>query len=229
MQVAIISGGFATRLGPLTKDVPKSLLGIHGKPFIEYQFDFLKKAGITDVVLCLGHLGKQIEAYCGSGSRFGLDIKYSYETTPLGTAGALKNAEPLLEDTFFTLYGDSYLFLDFRAMLAALTATNKLAAMSVYRNHSQYDKSNTSIGNGLVTGYSKVQNQGLEYIDYGVNLFRKKVLSLVPPFAAFSLESLFSLLIKSGDMLAFEVKERFYEIGSLGGLQEFTSYIGARV
>jgi N-acetyl-alpha-D-muramate 1-phosphate uridylyltransferase len=229
MQIAIIAGGFATRLGAMTKDVPKSLLCIQGKPFIEYQFDFLRNGGITEVVLCLGHLGRNIEEHCGNGSRFGLELKYSYESKPLDTAGALKNAEPLLEDPFFTLYGDSYVFLDFTAMLKALTDTNIPAAMSVYKNINQYDKSNTSIDNGRVMQYSKVFNQRMEYIDYGVNLFRKPVLRLVPSFEPYSMESLFSLLIKNRELLAYEVKERFYEIGSFEGLQELTRYVKDKV
>jgi N-acetyl-alpha-D-muramate 1-phosphate uridylyltransferase len=225
MQIAIIAGGFATRLGPLTKNTPKSLIPIKGKPFIEYQLDFLRRGGITDVVLCLGHLGESIEKYCGDGRRYGLVLKYSYEKKPLDTAGALKNAEPLLQDHFFTLYGDSFIFVNYQTMLDNLVQSKKLASMSIYKNQGLYDNSNTSAANGMVVRYSKTDNRGMEYIDYGVNLFKKEVLGLVPPSTPYSLESLFAVLIKSGELLAFEVTERFYEIGSINGLREFTGYI----
>jgi NDP-sugar pyrophosphorylase family protein len=226
MQAAIIAGGLATRLGPLTRDLPKSLIAIHGKPFIEYQFDFLKKGGIKDIVLCLGYLGQKIEAHCGDGRRFGVSLHYSYEKEPLDTAGALKLAEPLLDDAFFTLYGDSYVFVDFRDMLTFIQKQGKLAVMAAYKNSDRYDKSNTAVSGGLVTRYSKEGTDGLEYIDYGVNLFRKDVLDLVPVSRPYSLGTLFQDLISRGELAAYEVKERFYEIGCPDGLKECTAYLG---
>ncbi|MFC2067344.1 NDP-sugar synthase [Chloroflexota bacterium] len=115
MQTVILAGGLATRLGDLTKDNPKSMLKILGKPFMEYQLESLRAGGIEDIVICLGHLREQIESYFGDGREHGVNIRYSYEDNLLGTAGALKKAEPLLGDIFFTMYGDSYLFLDFAA------------------------------------------------------------------------------------------------------------------
>ena len=105
MQVAILAGGLATRLRPLTQDQPKSMVRVLGRPFLEYQLEFLRRNGITAVVLCIGYLGEQIEGYFGDGGGFGVDIRYSREDKPLGTAGALKNARGLLADEFFTLYG----------------------------------------------------------------------------------------------------------------------------
>lgn len=226
MQVAIIAGGLATRLGSLTRDLPKSLINIHGKPFIEYQFDYLRENGIKDVILCLGHLGEKIEEYCGNGNKFGVDLKYSYEKVHLDTAGALKLAGPLLADPFFTLYGDSYIFINFQEMLARLQQKNKLAAMAVLKNHNRYDKSNTCIENGRVIRYSKENPEIMEYIDYGINLFRKEILDLIPESTPYSMGTLFQQLIDRKDLLAFEVKDRFYQIGSLDGLREFTAYIG---
>ena len=225
MQVAIIAGGVGTRLGLLTKTQPKSLIEVLGKPFIEYQFEFLKKSGIFSIVLCVGYLGKKIEEYCGDGRKFGLNLQYSYEREPLDTAGALKLAEPLLENIFFTLYGDSFVFIDFKGMLSYLQQNNKQAAMSVYKNNDKYDKSNTAVKNGLVKEYSKKQNTQMEYIDYGVNLFKKEVLRIIPPSKPCSMGTVFKKLIDSNELLAYEVDTRFYEIGSIKGLQDFTEYV----
>jgi len=225
MQVAIIAGGLATRLESLTRDLPKSMVSILGKPFLEYQIEILRKAGVTDIVLCVGYLSEKIEKYFGAGRSFGVDITYSREEKLLGTAGALKKAEAHLNDVFFTLYGDSYVFLDFANAESYFRTQNKLALMTVYKNHNQYDKSNTAIEAGLVKQYSKQQKtKDMVYIDYGANLFRKEVLDMIPKDEPYSLEQLFPRLIEKQTLLAFEVSERFYEIGSLQGLNEFKEY-----
>ena len=226
MQVAILAGGLATRLGELAQDQPKSMVRVLGKPFLEYQLDLLKKNGVREVVLCIGHLGEQIETHFGDGGRFEMNLKYSRESRPLGTAGALKNAHRLLNDIFFTMYGDSYLFIDFQAMMSYFTSRNKLALMSVYKNCDRYDSSNTVVQGGLVKRFSKQEKtEDMVYIEYGVNLFKKRVLDLVPQGEPYGLEALFPQLIQKEELLAFEAKERFYEVGSSGGLGEFREYI----
>ncbi len=226
MQMAILAGGLATRLGDLTRDQAKSMVRVLGKPFLEYQLELLSKKGITDILLCTGHLGEQVEKYAGNGEKYGLTIKYSLENRPLGTAGALKNASHLLEDMFFTMYGDSYLFLDFQAVMHYFLSQNKLGLMTVYENHDRYDLSNTAVEGNLVKRYSKKERTGdMVYIDYGANIFRREVFTLVPENRFYSLEDLFVRLIEMKELLAFEVKERFYEIGSLQGLQEFEAYM----
>jgi len=226
MQVAILAGGFATRLGNLTEDRPKSMVEIQGKPFLEYQLDILKKGGINNIVLCLGYKGEQIERYFVNGRKYGINIQYSFEDRLLGTAGALKKAEVLLDDIFFTMYGDSYLFLNFSQVKSYFEYRNKLALMTVYKNYNQYDKSNTVVEGNLVKKFSKKEKaKDMVYIDYGANIFRKEVLEIIPENQVHSLDDLFCLLIKMRELLAFEVKDRFYEIGSLQGLKDFEQYI----
>ena len=225
MQVAILAGGLATRLGNLTQDRPKSMVKILGRPFLEYQLEMLKKNSIMNVVLCVGHLGEQIQHYFGDGSRFGMSIKYSHENISLGTAGALKNAQDLLDDVFFTMYGDSYLFLDFRACMSYFQPQNRLALMSVCKNYDRYDRSNTVIEEGLVKKFSKEKKtKDMVYIEYGANIFRKQVLDLVPEDKPYSLSELFPRLVDEKELLAFEVKERFYEIGSPSGFKDFEEF-----
>jgi NDP-sugar pyrophosphorylase family protein len=226
-QIVVLAGGLATRLGELSKSQPKSLVKINNKPFLQYQLEIFKKNGISRVLLCLGYLGDQIESYFGTGSRFGMEIKYSYENKPLSTAGAIKNAEPLLEDEFFTIYGDSYVFLNFADIYNYFQDKKKLALMTVYRNNDLYDSSNTVIRDGLVTAYNKHQKtSNMHYIEYGVNLFRKDILNIIPEDSYYELGEVFNSLIIEEELLAYEVKERFYEIGSLNGLADFKKYIG---
>ena len=226
MQVTILAGGLATRLGELTRNRAKSMLKIQGKPFLEYQLDILRRGGIESIVLCIGHMGQQIEKHFGNGSRYGVSIQYSLEDKPLGTAGALKNAEVLLNDTFFTMYGDSYLFLNFPAAMRYFKSQNKPALMSVYKNYDRYDRSNTDIEGNLVKRFSKKEEtKDMVYIEYGANIIKKEILRLVPQNQFYSLDDLFVRLIQMEELLAFEVKERFYEVGSPQGLKEFEGYI----
>lgn len=227
MQVAIIAGGLATRLGEITKKIPKSMIPIAGKPFLHYQIELLRKAGIYDIVLCIGHLGEQIESYFGDGSNYDVNIAYSYEKGKLlGTGGALKNAAGLLQDKFFTLYGDSYVNLDFSAVMSYFMSFNKLALMTIFKNYGRYDTSNIAIEGNLIRQYgSRNKNDNLVYIDYGVSLFRKKVLDLVPADSVYPMGDIFKQLIEREELLAFEVPQRFYQIGSPEGLRELTELI----
>jgi len=226
MQVAILAGGLATRLKPLTQNRPKSMVKILGKPFLEYQLELLKTQGIRDIILCVGYLEEPIKDYFGDGSRFGVSIKYSHEDRLLGTAGALNKAEALLNDTFFTMYGDSYLFLDFTAAMSYFKSQNKLALMTVFKNYDRYDRSNTVVEGNLVKKISKKEKaKDMVYIEYGANIFSKEVLEMIPQDQSYSLDDLFPCLIEMGELLAFEVKERFYETGSPEGLMEFQQYI----
>ena len=135
MQVVILAGGLATRLRPLTETIPKSMVLINNKPFLQYQLELLRSNGITDIVLCVGYLHKQIEDYFQNGRNFGVNIKYSREEKGLlGTAGALKNAANFLEDKFFLIYGDSYIFLNFKEILSYFNSYNELALMVVYES-----------------------------------------------------------------------------------------------
>jgi NDP-sugar pyrophosphorylase family protein len=200
---------------------------INGKPFLEYQIGFIKKGEIRDIVLCVGYLGEKIEAYFGNGSRFGVDIKYSYEREKLlGTAGALKNAGNLLEDKFFVMNGDSYLFLDFGTIMSYFEEKKKPGLMVVYKNYDRYDRSNAVVEGNLVKQYSKQKRtEGMVYIDYGASILQKSALALVPPNQVYSLEELYQQLILRKELLAYEVNQRFYEIGSLGGLAEFREVV----
>jgi N-acetyl-alpha-D-muramate 1-phosphate uridylyltransferase len=168
---------------PLTITTPKVLLPVAGKPFLEWQLERLCTCGFTDVVLCIAHLGEQVEAHAGDGARFGLRIRYTHEgETLLGTGGALRKALPLLEDTFLVTYGDSYLPFDYAAPLQMLrTSPDAEGVMSIYRNASQYDASNVRANDAWVLAYEKgTQDPTFDYIDYGALALRKRVVAAIP-------------------------------------------------
>ena len=227
MQAVILAGGLATRLRPMTAHIPKSLVQIHNKPFLQYQLDRLRDEGVTDIILCVGYLGDQIVEYFGDGHKYGVNITYSCDGDRLlGTAGALKKAEEFLCEEFFMTYGDSYLFIDYQTVMSWFKQFSKQGLMLVYKNCDQYDKSNVSIEGDLVKSYSKTnKTKDMIYIDYGASILRREVLNLVPEGEVYSLEELFAQLIEQQQLLAYEVKERFYQIGSLDGIEEFKKYI----
>jgi len=230
IQVVILAGGMATRLGELTKNRPKSLVAIQGKPFLAYQLELLKDHEISDIVLCIGHLGGQIRKAFDGGSNYGVHLTYSLEDEPLGTAGALKNAAPYLNDTFLVIYGDSYLLLDFVKIYAYFLTQQKLSLDTVFRNNDAFDASNIVIRDNMVEGYSKSEKTpDMVYIDCGAVIFHKEVLQLIPEDHFYSLEELFLRLIEKEQLLAFEVKEKFYEIGSPQGLKDFEAFIQRRL
>jgi NDP-sugar pyrophosphorylase family protein len=221
--MVILAGGLGTRLRPRTSEVPKALIPIGGKPFLHHQIDLLKRQGIRDIVLCVGHLGERVRDYFDDGRWLGVRIKYSEEKGRLlGTAGAIRNAEPLLGDDFFLLYGDSYLMIDYREIMRYFRRFNRLGLMVVWRNVDRFERSNVAVEANLVTAYSKDQKSpDMVYINYGLSVLRKEALAFIPPGRPFSQEDFYQSLIDQGELLAFEVEQRFYEIGSPKGLEEF--------
>jgi len=230
MQMVIFCGGLATRLRPLTEKIPKSMVRINGKPFLVYQIEILKKNNVKNVVLCTGFLGEQIKEYFGDGKKFGINIKYSEEKDRLlGTGGALINAEHILKEKFFTMYGDSYLLLDFRDIWRYFDNFKKMGMMVVYKNYNRFDRSNVTIRDNYVTNFYKDRNKrGLVYIDSGASVLRKSVLDLIPTDTKFSLNDVFIELIKRKELLAYRTNQRFYEIGSKRGLEEFKKLVSER-
>ncbi len=222
----LLAGGLATRLRPLTENIPKSLIDINGEPFIAHQLKLLKKNNITDVVICSGYLGEQIQNFVGNGANFGLNISYSFDgPNLLGTAGAIKKAINLLDDNFFVIYGDSYLPCNYLDIQHAYLNSNKISLMSVYKNHNKFDKSNVIYKNGNIVTYDKKNHtKEMQYIDYGLGIFNKKAFNIVPENNPYDLADLYQTLLKTNQLSAIEIAQRFYEIGSISGIKEFKKY-----
>jgi NDP-sugar pyrophosphorylase family protein len=220
--VAILAGGLATRLRPITEKVPKLLVEVAGEPFFSHQLRLLKKAGLTRVVLCVGHLGEMIVGQYGDGAKWGVQIDYSFDGPQLlGTGGALIRALPKLGDAFYVLYGDSYLPVDYRDVGRSFLASGKLGLMTVFENREAYDASNVWFEEGRIKLYSKNEKPPqMRHIDYGLGVFRAAAFAGCPRDAVVDLASVQTDLCTRGELAGYEVKERFYEIGSPAGLNE---------
>lgn len=225
--IVILAGGLATRLRPITDATPKALIEINGEPFINHQLRLLHKNNIRDVVLCLSYRGDMIEKHVGTGNQFGMNIQYSYDgETLLGTGGAIKKALPLLAENFFVIYGDSYLNCDYAATKAKFIAQQKNGLMTVFRNHGQWDASNVEFNNDKIITYDKTQrNAHMLHIDYGLGVFNKRAFSLVPENTTYDLAELYQALLQQQQLAAYEVSQRFYEVGSFAGIKELAYYL----
>lgn len=228
--VAILAGGLATRLRPITQTIPKALVDVAGKPFIVRQLTYLRGQGVQFVVLCIGHLGEMIQDIVGTGEQFGLQVRYSSDgATLLGTGGALKKALPLLGEHFFVLYGDSYLPVNFSEVQRAYAQSKQRALMTVLANFDRWDKSNVLFEGGRLVAYNKrAPRPDMTHIDYGLGVVASEVFAQYPVNEPFDLADVYQTLSTDGQLTGLEVNERFYEIGSHRGLKEAEEYFYER-
>jgi NDP-sugar pyrophosphorylase family protein len=224
LPVAILAGGLATRLGPLTEKIPKSLISIDGEPFVAHQLRLLQRSAIQRVILCVGHLGEQIERVVGNGSSFGVQVTYSYDGATLqGTAGAIRTALPKLGESFFVMYGDSYLACNYAAIEQEFLRGGKWGLMTVFRNEGQWDASNVEFEGGRILAYNKKHlTPRMRYIDYGLGVFHADAFLRT---RAIDLADVYAELLQADQLAAMEVRERFYEMGSPAGLEEMKSFL----
>ncbi len=227
MQCVILAGGLATRLRPITDNIPKSMVLVENRPFLEYQIELLKKNGLTDIVFCIGHKGDIIQNHFGDGSNINITISYSLEDTLLGTGGALRKATNILKDSFLVLYGDSYLDIDYRKIINYLKQIDCPALLAVYKNEGKFDTSNVIFIDGELVLYDK-QNvtKEMQYIDSGLSILSKRIVKqYIPRNTFYDLADCYNVLSRNNQLAGYEVTERFYEIGSTSGLQDFKNFI----
>ena len=229
MPALILAGGLATRLRPLTEKIPKALIEVAGHPFLWHQIQLLKRNGIRKVILSVGYLGEQIENLYGDGSTLGVSIVYAFDgPVLLGTAGAIRNAIELLPERFFVLYGDSYLTCNYRAIENTFVRSGQAGLMTVYRNEGLFDSSNVEFDGKRILKYDKTdRSSAMHYIDYGLGAFQRGVFASLPAGEKTDLASVYQKLLREGQLAAFEVHERFYEIGSSAGLRDTEDYLKA--
>jgi NDP-sugar pyrophosphorylase family protein len=225
--VAILAGGLATRLRPATDKIPKALLKVAGEPFLIHQVRLLHSEGFRRIVLCVGHLGEMIQAKIGDGKRLGLQIDYSFDgPTLLGTGGALKRALPKLGERFLVIYGDSYLPVDYAAVVEAFALSGRPALMTVFENEGRWGTSNIWFDAGEIRRYDKkLRTPEMRHIDYGISVLTAEVFAGFADNTAFDVADLYSRLVSEKQMAAHEVKQRFYEIGSPQGLEELSALL----
>jgi NDP-sugar pyrophosphorylase family protein len=246
VQCVILAGGLATRMRPITETVPKALISVAGRPFIDHQLEWLVRHNVARVLLSIGYRGEMLRAHVGDGARYGLAVSYVDEGADLrGTAGALRLAleHGALEEAFLVTYGDSFLPIDFGDVWTRFRRSGQPALMTVFRNEGRWDTSNVifeadataepNSGGGRVTLYDKRRQtrpaEDFAYIDYGLSaLERRLVESEVPATGKADLAELFAALSVRGQLAGLEVRERFHEIGSPEGLAELETWIAAR-
>jgi N-acetyl-alpha-D-muramate 1-phosphate uridylyltransferase len=227
LPVAILAGGLATRLRPITEKVPKLLVEVAGEPFFSHQIRLLKQAGLHRLVLCVGYLGEKIVELYGDGSKWGVKIDYSFDGPKLlGTGGALIQALPKLGDAFYVLYGDSYLPIDYLACGDAFLRSKQLGLMTVFENHERYDASNVWFADGQIKVYDKKNKvPEMHHIDYGLGLLQARALDAWPRDSVVDLAEVYKKLVGEHQLCGFEIKQRFYEIGSHAGLEELNQLL----
>ena len=222
LPVAILAGGLATRLRPLTEKIPKILLEVGGKPFLEHQLANLRRQGIREIVLCVGFLGESIQERYGNGNHYGVHLSYCFDGPKLlGTGGAIRRALHLLGDAFFVLYGDSYLEIDFDNVKTAFFQSECSALMTVLRNRNQWDSSNVEFADGRILVHDKSKRSpAMQYIYYGFSIFKSSVFDGYEEGSSLDLAEMTRDLALRGDLAGYETTKRFYEIGSHAGLAE---------
>jgi NDP-sugar pyrophosphorylase family protein len=229
IPVAILAGGLATRLRPITEKIPKSLVPVAGRPFLAHQLEMLHARGIRRVVLCIGHLGEMIQQDFGAEA-FGVKLEYSFDGPKLlGTGGAIKRALPKLGAEFFVLYGDSYLPIPYRPVAEAFHRSGKPGLMTVYRNEGKYDTSNVVFRDGEIAVYDKkLRLPEMRHIDYGLSLFQAQVFAAYGDDQIFDLAEVMGRLVREKQLAGYEVLERFYEMGSPAGLAELETLLQSK-
>jgi NDP-sugar pyrophosphorylase family protein len=233
MQCLILAGGLGTRIRSISGDRPKALIPIHGRPFVFHQLELLAARGVTEVVMSIGHLGAMIREAVGDRC-CGVAVRYADEGTDLrGTAGAVRFAmdQGLMAESFFILYGDSYLPIDYRAVWAA-SGEGRRPLMTVMKNDGQWDRSNASFRDGLVVYDKKHPNPleaGLTYIDYGLSVMTEECIRAhVPRGGKADLADVFAAESRAGRLAGFEIFQRFYEIGSPQGVADLAAFLEHR-
>lgn len=229
IPVAILAGGLATRLRPITEKIPKSLVPVAGRPFLAHQLEMLHARGIRRVVLCIGFLGEMIEREFGSAA-YGIKLDYSFDGEKLlGTGGAIKRALPKLGEEFFILYGDSYLPIPYAPVADFFRRSGKPGLMTVYHNEGLYDTSNVVFADGEIKVYDKKNRRPeMRHIDYGLSLFKASVFDAYAADRVFDLAEVMGKLVREQQLAGYEVPERFYEMGSPAGLAELEALLSSK-
>jgi NDP-sugar pyrophosphorylase family protein len=228
LPVLILAGGLGTRLGSLGSNTPKILIPIRNTPFIELQLRWLIANGVSDITYCVGHLGDQIVEHVESLELpKEVKVKFSWDGQNLrGTGGAIAKAIKNLEGKFLIVYGDSFLRADLKSVELAFMTSNMLGLMTIYRNRNRFDVSNVEFIENKVTQYRKNDlASNFEYIDYGIVGFDKEAFAHFSDFTTFDLSDVLLALIEVNQLFGFEIKERFFEIGSLKGIQDLEEYL----
>jgi mannose-1-phosphate guanylyltransferase/phosphomannomutase len=224
IQAVVLAGGKGTRLKPVTYQIPKVMVNVCGRPFLQHQIELLKSFKIKQILLLVGYLKNDIKEYFKDGSRFGVDIDYSCEENLLGTGGALKNAKDKLSEEFLLLNGDTFLPIDYNEFIRYSKKCRTIAVIAAYNNLEKKFSNNLAVeGEGEVIGYDKRNPGKMTHVDSGAMILKKEALKYIPDNRVCSFEEeIFHKLIAKREMSAFISGQRFYDMGSFEGLKLLT-------
>lgn len=219
LPIVILAGGFGTRLGDITKDIPKSLVEINGIPFLQYQLELLKNNGFDKIYMSVGYKQEKIMSFVNKKD----NIIFSTDNENAGTGGSIKNILGMInEENFFVTYGDSYLMTNYSAIQKKFFHSKKKSLMVIYKNKNKKDISNILYKKGIIE-YNKEYNPKMEYIDYGLSIFNKKCFDL--DSGKFDLSKIYNKMILEKEIASYIERKTFYEIGSVNGIRDFENYI----
>jgi NDP-sugar pyrophosphorylase family protein len=205
--VAILAGGFGTRLGNLTRDIPKPMISIAGRPYLERVIDSFARCGLRDIVLLTGYRAEAVEAHFGEGGAFGVRINYSRETEPLGTGGAIRDARRLLGERFVMTYGDVLRYFDYGRFVIA----HDEPCVAIYPRRTV---GNVEVEGGRVIRFDKKAPE-LPYVDAGFSVMPAGVIDLLPQQGACSFEERVFPVLAAERRLAAEIVDLdFFDIGT---------------
>jgi NDP-sugar pyrophosphorylase family protein len=214
--VAILAGGFGSRLGPLTKDLPKPMISVNGRPYLERVIDSFARRGLRDIVLLTGYRAEVIEEHFGDGKRFGVNITYSREAEPLGTGGAIRDARALLGDAFVMTYGDVLRYFDYDRFVSA----HDEPCVAVYPRRTI---GNADVDDDRIIRFDKHAPE-LPYIDAGFSLMPSSIIDLLPRSGPCSFEESIFPRLAAERRLACEIVDlNFFDIGTPEELARTTS------
>src|SRR5258708_23545684 len=197
MQAVILAGGLGTRMRPITETIPKPMIMVAGKPFLQHQLELLLDAGIARALLLVAYLGEQIREYFGDGAKFACNVSYSFEPSLLGTGGALKNAEAQLQNYFVLVNGDTYLAINYSELVGKFAEANCSALIVAYEKPAAVSRgipasllpNNLGVdAEGVGTAYRKRDPEGLSHIDAGGIVLNKGIMAGFVPGQRCSLE-----------------------------------------
>ncbi len=219
----VLAGGRATRLGPLADEIPKYLMPVKGSlSFADVHLEWAKAQGFQTIILSLGHLAEKVRAHCGSGEKWGLDIHYVYDgEKPLGTGGATKKSLQFNFEYLGVTYGDTILDFDVAECIRQTIETNAAGCMTVFENHLSGHVCNADLRQGHLVYDKKNPGSDWKFIDYGFSVLRRDTIQGFTDQTPLDLAEPLSALSKTGGLLGYVCKNRFWEIGSVEALEAF--------
>lgn len=228
-QAVILAGGLGTRLRPLTLTTPKPMIYFWGKPFLHYLIDLLKTNGIREVILLVGYLHEQIEEYFGNGEKFGISIRYSYSPVEADTGMRLRNAYPLMDQTFLLLYGDNYWPLRLTELAEYYESMGRKALVTVYHNRDGATKNNILVEDGLVKDYDRKRlKKHLNGVDIGFFILNKSILKDFPKRNFSFEEVVLPKLIAKKQLAGFLTDHKYYGLNTAERVPAIQEYFRSK-